>query len=242
MPYGALTINNEREVKHLPNKILKTTKMGYYTNHTINVSAPTEETSKEVFKEILDSLGDPHSETKAEKLASQGETEIEAKWYDRETALKAISKSFPDAIITVHGYGEEPGDVWAERWKSGDREFHRVNELPGFSRILLPDERPADPQGTEILVVTCVTVKDLDLPQCETKASVDAEEIRKWIDERLDESEAELFDKELGDLNDGNARKELAKLKSITSKPYERIILYDGLGNSLQVTITKHTI
>ena len=117
-----------------------------------------------------------------------------------------------------------------------------MNELPGFSRILLPDEEPADPQGTEILVATCVTVKDLDLPQCETKASTDEEEIRKWIDERLNESEVELFDKELGDLNDGNARKELAKLESITSKPYERIILYDGLGNSLQVTITRQTI
>lgn len=216
--------------------------MGYYTNHTINVSATTEETSKEVFKKIFDSLGDPLTETKAESLASQGEAEVEAKWYDRETALKAISKNFPDAIITVHGYGEEPGDVWAERWKSGDREFHKVNELPGFSRILLPDEEPADPQGTEILVATCVTVQDLDLPKCETKASTNEEEIRKWIDERLDESEAELFDKELGDLNDGNASKELAKLESITSKPYERIILYDGLGNSLQLIITKQTL
>ena len=216
--------------------------MGYYTNHTINVNTPTEKTSKEVFKKIFDSLGDPLTETKAEKLASQGETEIEAKWYDRETALKAISKRFPDAIITVHGYGEEPGDVWAERWKGGDREFHRVNELPGFSRILLPDEEPANTQKTEILVATCVTVKDLDLPQCETKASVDGKEIRKWIDERLDESETELFDKEIGDLNDGNARKELAKLESITSKPYERIILYDGLGNSLQLIITKQTL
>jgi len=221
---------------------IKIEPMGYYTNHTINVSAPTEETSKGVFKEILDSLGDPFSETKAEKLASQGETEIEAKWYDRETALKAISKRFPDAIITVHGYGEEPGDVWAERWKSGDREFHRVSELPGFSRILLPDERPADQRGTEIIIATCVTVRDLDIPECETKASTDEEEIRKWIDERLDESEAELFDKELGDLNDGNAHKELAKLESITSKPYERIILYDGLGNSLQLIITKQTL
>lgn len=40
-------------------------------------------------------------------------------WYSEYEELCEFSRRFPSAIITVHCVGEEPGDIWQNRYQAG---------------------------------------------------------------------------------------------------------------------------
>lgn len=41
------------------------------------------------------------------------------KWYEHEDDMKRISKEFPEVLFTLHGNGEESGDIWVKYFKNG---------------------------------------------------------------------------------------------------------------------------
>lgn len=41
------------------------------------------------------------------------------KWYEHEEDMKRISRQFPNVLFTLHGSGEESGDVWVKYFKDG---------------------------------------------------------------------------------------------------------------------------
>ena len=46
----------------------------------------------------------------------------EAKWYDHEQDMRAISTFFPDVVFCLHGEGEDRDDLWNKYFKNGEME------------------------------------------------------------------------------------------------------------------------
>lgn len=40
-------------------------------------------------------------------------------WYDHEEQMKFFSLKYPDILFTLHGEGEDSGDVWMKYFKAG---------------------------------------------------------------------------------------------------------------------------
>lgn len=84
--------------------------MGYYTRFDLSDNRP----------EIIQALGE---------VSGYGE-EIdnfsELKWYTCEADMIKVSKMFPDELITVHGEGEESGDIWSRYAKNGKIQFEKA--------------------------------------------------------------------------------------------------------------------
>lgn len=41
------------------------------------------------------------------------------KWYDHQKDMKVLSEKFPTVLFTLHGEGEEGGNLWKEYWLAG---------------------------------------------------------------------------------------------------------------------------
>ena len=52
-------------------------------------------------------------------LDEEGGTESTCKWYDHENDLKGFSKICAGTLFTLHGEGEESGDIWVKYFKDG---------------------------------------------------------------------------------------------------------------------------
>ena len=108
--------------------------MGYYTYYSLTM------------------IGEEKDIGKAKKDAKQDKNEclscllneqfIEAKWYDFHTEFEAFAKKHPKVLFIVCGDGEEPEDLWEERFKGNQVEYHSVT-MPPFTNpeLLLPDEK-----------------------------------------------------------------------------------------------------
>jgi hypothetical protein len=88
--------------------------LGYYTTYKLECPAAGRELGWEIAAEM------ERYETDYGKLSSfvggYGES---IKWYDHESDIKAFSKRFPDVVFTLHGEGEESGDIWVKYFKDG---------------------------------------------------------------------------------------------------------------------------
>lgn len=52
-------------------------------------------------------------------IDENGESIDAYKWYDHQKEVAHFSKKFPDVLFTLHGKGEESGDVWKKYFVNG---------------------------------------------------------------------------------------------------------------------------
>ena len=76
--------------------------MGYYTDYDISGNR----------EEVADAI----EETSGYSWYGRS---MNGKWYDWHVHCTAVSKQFPDELITVEGDGEEQGDQWKAYFKNG---------------------------------------------------------------------------------------------------------------------------
>ncbi len=111
--------------------------MSYYTNYEVSVTGFKDfkeaYTALQEFKEIV--VHGIYDETLCD---NEFEFSIsEASWYDNEDDCLRFSKKYPNTTITVHGDGEENGDIWKARYRNG--EFERIKlevVLPPFQTLV----------------------------------------------------------------------------------------------------------
>ena len=98
--------------------------MGYQTYMCIEISegGPALEQVAEKVGEVTGEPGVAFWES-----ALQGEG---VKWYDRESDMRKVSTRFPEAVFTLRGEGEDPGDQWVEYYKNGKLQ---VEERPEWN-------------------------------------------------------------------------------------------------------------
>ena len=91
--------------------------MGYYTNFKLKIpNAP--DISIEQICEYTKYTGWLWDRTNREYYLN------EAKWYDRISDMKRLSKAYPNAIFTINAKGEDDLDIWVEYWKNGKSQRH----------------------------------------------------------------------------------------------------------------------
>lgn len=62
------------------------------------------------------------------------------KWYNYAEDMKEVSKKFPNAIIHIHGEGEDALDVWDAYFKNGKYIIQKVEIIyPNFSPRLFDE-------------------------------------------------------------------------------------------------------
>jgi len=52
-------------------------------------------------------------------INNDGNLQEPVKWYDHEIEILAVSKQYPEAFITLTGYGEEHDDIWRKYFTQG---------------------------------------------------------------------------------------------------------------------------
>ena len=56
-------------------------------------------------------------------------------WYSHEDNIKAISLEFPDVLFTLHGEGEEFGDIWNKYFLNGKMQMAKAEIIiPEFDK------------------------------------------------------------------------------------------------------------
>ena len=68
-------------------------------------------------EELIDILCEEYKEA---KYALSGEATI---WIDHEKNLREFSKHHDDFVITLHGQGDEAGDMWVKYFKNGKIQY-----------------------------------------------------------------------------------------------------------------------
>ena len=87
--------------------------MGYYTDFIIKCE------SKDVMNKIEEESG-----YRFEKWGD-GIAFLNAKWYDFEDSIDEVLRAFPKATFSIHGSGEETGDLWKLELTEGKEKFFR---------------------------------------------------------------------------------------------------------------------
>lgn len=108
--------------------------MGYYTYHDMTVR-----TGKHKDCDIMEAIQAERNgifygidtrrvstEHNYEEFELYGSDNV--KWYDEESDMIEFSRKFPDAIFTVHGTGEEQGDVWEHEYQNGCERYRYIKQ------------------------------------------------------------------------------------------------------------------
>lgn len=96
--------------------------MGYYTEFNIILSKPND-----------DFINDLEEISKEQFEGNNTFYSTYSKWYDYQDHLMLISKKYPDLIIKIIGYGEQPGDIWCEYWQDGN--YYHEDFVPQFTEF-----------------------------------------------------------------------------------------------------------
>lgn len=93
--------------------------MGYHTDY--NLSAVNED-----IKKILSDLREKYDSDSLEfdteifyVLDVDGTKWDEAKWYEHEDEMRAISKLYPEVVFKLKGEDEDSEDIWIKYFKNG---------------------------------------------------------------------------------------------------------------------------
>jgi len=92
--------------------------MGYYTSYKLSVKHISVDLSEDYIYDIIDELRVPFSDANY-ALDECGGIYESTKWYDHEADLKEFSGNYPELIFTLHGEGEESGDIWDKHFMHG---------------------------------------------------------------------------------------------------------------------------
>lgn len=113
--------------------------MGYYTQFNLSVIGdPGEEAlfEEDLRAEALKySKGEPWPEL--EELIKYGAAY--AKLYHIDVWIETVAKKHPDLLIILEGDGESSMDIWEQRWKGDQMEFHKA-AMPPFETLKTPYE------------------------------------------------------------------------------------------------------
>lgn len=101
--------------------------MGYSTDYSLSATGFKDETEAEFFefklrKESQYTGWHVDIGEEMDGTACIEATLNEAKWYDHDKDLTALSLTFPHVTIDLDGEGEESGDIWRMRFRNGRSE------------------------------------------------------------------------------------------------------------------------
>lgn len=100
--------------------------MGYYTAYKLEEPSVGRELGWEIAEQM--ERYDTNYGKLSQFIGGYGES---IKWYDHEIDMKAFSKRFPDVVFTLHGEGEESGDLWVKYFKDG--KMQRVDAVISYA-------------------------------------------------------------------------------------------------------------
>ena len=114
--------------------------MGYYTYYKLTWEHADDVTYGRIGEYICD-----HPDTVGRAVDTDGESQEEpVKWYEHMRDMRAMSAEFPGVLFTLHGEGEEAGDLWRSYFRDGKGySIGAVITYPEFDEAQLTD---ADPQ------------------------------------------------------------------------------------------------
>lgn len=65
-----------------------------------------------------------------------------AKWYDHNEDMLLLSTRFPNILFSLHGYGEDSGDIWLNYFKAGRVMYEGLKLIQqDFDENQLSDDR-----------------------------------------------------------------------------------------------------
>lgn len=89
--------------------------MGYYTQYELIIDASEEEKDR-----IMNWIEVQQNIDEAFCYGIYPEPEA-CKWYDYDTDMTYLSKTFPEILFTLNGSGEESRDIWRCYYKGGKK-------------------------------------------------------------------------------------------------------------------------
>ena len=113
--------------------------MGYYTNYTVNAvdfyANDPRIYNPELLAEIKTKLEEISGYSFEGNLDDELYTAESVKWYECEEDMNQLSLLYPSILFTVHGEGEEPGDLWNNYHLNGKIQCDVAQiKYEGFSR------------------------------------------------------------------------------------------------------------
>lgn len=104
--------------------------MGYYTNYRLEWKPEPGESNHEVDENVRAYV------IKGLKLYLSDDGKMgNMKWYDWEDDMRRTSARFPNILFTLHGEGEETGDLWRAYFLNGKRQKCKAELVyPPFNR------------------------------------------------------------------------------------------------------------
>lgn len=92
--------------------------MGYYTCFSLQVMTADNSVYHPDSAKIIAKLRETN-ENANYALTEDGNTEMDAKWYDYTDELREFSKLYPDALMVLYGAGESSDDFWYSYFRNG---------------------------------------------------------------------------------------------------------------------------
>lgn len=92
--------------------------MGYYTCFSLRVMTADNSVDHPNSAAIIAMLREAN-EYANYALTEDGDTEMDAKWYEYTDELREFSKLYPDALLVLYGDGENSDDFWCSYFRNG---------------------------------------------------------------------------------------------------------------------------